>query len=139
MKRSAKPRKRRGVTAWLVTWECSGDHAKREDRIAAVLNPRLFGTRVKEIIEFLYMNNCYTLRERLDYALHPRRNPYPARFGTLEGHHPWEGQVHCGHNPFLFARMVDELVIDDGEGYGNENMTWKERPRPNLKSFYAPQ
>jgi hypothetical protein len=47
---------------------------------------------------------------------------------------PWEGRILCGHNPFLVARLVDELTLklDDN---GNEILTWKDREKP-ATSFY---
>ena len=51
--------------AWLVTWEWAGDHAKRADKVAAILNPRLGGDRVRELVEFLYMLDNSSLSEKL--------------------------------------------------------------------------
>jgi hypothetical protein len=28
------------MKAWLVTWEWAGDHARREDKVAAIFNSR---------------------------------------------------------------------------------------------------
>jgi hypothetical protein len=58
-----------------------------------------------------------------------KSNPYPATFGTLDGV-PWDSEVRCGHNPFLFARRVDDLTIETDVN-GNEKATWTERERPN--------
>jgi hypothetical protein len=118
------------MKAWLVTWEWVGDHAKRADVIAAVLNPRLSTKRVRDIVELLYANEYYSLRERMACARDRRTNPYPAVFGSVDGVQ-WPGQITCGHNPFLFARLVDDLQPARDEG-GAEQATWKERPRPNL-------
>lgn len=84
------------MKAWLVTWEWCGDHAQVEDNIAAVLNSRLSGKRVREIVELLFVNSQYSPSERLRYANSKKSNPYPARFGML-GRVPWEGEIFCGH------------------------------------------
>jgi hypothetical protein len=100
--------KRAGISAWLVTWEGVGPRAQVGGRIAAILNPSLSGRRVAEIVELLYANASYTLSERLDCAKDRKNNPYRVQLGTLNGV-PWEGQMICGHNPFLEARLVDNL------------------------------
>jgi hypothetical protein len=101
-----------------------------EDNIAAILNSRLSGKRVREIVELLYVNSQYSLSERLRYANGKKFNPYPAQFGTLE-RVPWEGQIICGHNPYLYARRIDDCRVV-GEGV-EETLTWKEIPKPNVK------
>jgi len=70
------------MKAWLVTWEWCGEHAKRDDKIAGIFNPRFGGVRVRELVEIRYANE-YTLSERMDLA-RGRPNPYPAKFGTLD-------------------------------------------------------
>jgi len=123
-------RKPKGYSAWLVTWEWFGEHAKREEKIAAILNPRWAGERVAEYVEFLYAESEYTLEERARFVLTKAKNPYPARFGSLRGVR-WTGQVFCGHNPWLFARLVDNLTIQ-GDETGREQAAWNERPKPDL-------
>jgi hypothetical protein len=118
------------MKAWLVTWEWVGDHAKRADVIAALLNPRLSAKRVGDIVELLYANEYYSLGERMAYIPKKKKNPYPAVFGRVDGVQ-WRGQITCGHNPFLFARLVDDLRVAFDER-GTEQATWKERPPPNL-------
>jgi predicted GNAT family N-acyltransferase len=125
-----KRRKTRKIKAWLVTWEWIGDHAKRDDKVAAIFNPRFSAERVRELVEFLYLTQNSTLSERMNWARDKNLNPYLAQFHTLDGV-PWQGQIHCGHNPFLFARLVDDLAVEcDAEG--NERATWRERPKPDM-------
>jgi len=50
----------RGIKAWLVTWEWSGEHAKRDDKVAAIFNPRLGIERIREYVEFIYATENYT-------------------------------------------------------------------------------
>ncbi len=122
--------KRDGISAWLVTWEHGGNHARPEREIAAILNPRWSGERVRDHVEWIYANATFSLAERVAYAKHKSFNPYPAEFDRLRGA-PWSGRITCGHNPYLYARLVDDLRVfhDDGEG----SVSWKERERPDLK------
>jgi hypothetical protein len=125
-------RRRRGISAWLVTWEAmsEGSAAKVQQRIAAILNPRWSDRRVEELVELLYANATYSLDERIALVRGTWKNPYPVRYGTLNGV-PWTGRMVCGHNPFLEARLVDDLrvVVNDD---GTERPVWKERPKPHF-------
>lgn len=119
-----------GKKAWLVTWEWSGDHARVEDRIVAVFGPRLSGERVRELVDCIHSVLKYTPRERMAWTFNPKANPYPAQFGEVYGGGVrWTGEVTCGDNPWLRARLVDDLVIDEDHPQG----AWKERPRPHRK------
>ncbi len=119
-------RKPRKVRAWLVTWEWSGDHAKVDDRVAAAFDSRLLPERVRGFVEILYAQQMYTLSEKIaSFVGNHRRNPYPAEFLKIEGV-PCEGEIHCGANPWLRARLVDDLTVERGED-GKETATWEDR------------
>jgi hypothetical protein len=125
----------RGIVAWLITWEAVGSGAKAavKDQVAAVLNPRLSGRRVAQIVELLYANSAYCPSERIQVAKNRKRCPYPVIFDRLSGIR-WEGNMTCGHNPFLEARVVDDLhVVQDEKG--DERFVWTERPRPDMSRF----
>lgn len=118
------------ITAWLITWEWVGNHARREDKIAAILSPRLTSDRIKEIVEVIYANKFYSYRERVAFAKDKKANPYPATFDDIEGI-PWQGRLRCGHNPWLEARLVDNLFVFQDTG-GEEQLSWDERPKPDI-------
>jgi hypothetical protein len=126
----AKPKAHHGRKAWLVTWEWAGDHAKPADKVVAIFNPHFGGGRVRELVEILYMQSMASLSERVSWALDRSRNPYPAQFGRLDNV-PWGGEITCGHNPWLLARLVDDLTVE-ADADGKEHATWKERPKPDL-------
>jgi len=118
----------RGKSAWLVTRHWIAEHPKWE--VAAILSPRLGGDRVREFVELLQVTSYFTLEEQLDMKW-PRygRTPYPSRFGQTQAGESWNGEVFCGHDPYLHARVVDEVRIKRG-AEGKETATWKERQRP---------
>ncbi len=124
----------RGIAAWLVTWEHAGDHAKPKRLIAAVLSPHWSGERVRAHVEWLYANESYSLRERIAYARRKSFNPYPARFLSVRGV-PWEGRIFCGHNPYLYARLVDDLRAADHSD--ETQVTWKERTPPDWDRLFG--
>ena len=117
----------KGIKAWLVTWDGVDDaRVCGEERIAAIISCRSSAKRVNELVELLYVNTEFTLDERLLYARN-RSTPYRAEFVPVAGV-PWEGQIICGHNPHLFARLVDDLRLDPGAPAG---LSWAERPKPS--------
>jgi hypothetical protein len=110
-----------------------------ENPIAAILRPQLGGDKVKEYVELLYSTSRYVASEMLHYMGQPEDIPYKAYYGTLsrrddgsgQVHVPWEGQVMAGHNPYLFARLVDNLRVGKGTyPDGSSKLEWDERPRP---------
>ncbi len=116
------------ITAWLVTWAWIGDHAKRENEIVTVLSRRLSPERVSEILEILYGNEYYNLEERVSFAKNRKSNPYPAQYDDIGGI-PWRDRILCGHNPFLVARLVDNLYVTR-DADGREYLKWEERQKP---------
>src|SRR5689334_17955929 len=120
-------KKRKGLSAWLVTWEWSGDHAKRRDKVAEILDPRTSPERVRQIVELLYHREA-SLSEKIAWRLRRHHQPYPAEFMRLEGVQ-WAGEIICGHNPWLRARLVKNLILKT-DLEGKESATWNDRYTP---------
>jgi hypothetical protein len=68
------------------------------------------------------------LSEQLEYANNRRFNPYPAQLLPRQGIN-FGDRLHCGHNPFLFARLVNNLR-QVGDSDDEESFVWDERPLP---------
>ncbi len=116
-------------TAWLVTWEWCGKHANpHEEKVVILLNYKWGGKMVCKIVEQFYVYKYYTLSEKINCAKHPNKNPYSAKFVIVNGI-PFEGRITCGSNPFLYARMVSNVVIKKDKK-GNEGLSWTEIPDP---------
>lgn len=124
----------KGRKAWLVRWEWAGGHAAVEQPVAAILSPRLRGEQVRRAVEMLYASAWYTPAEMLRAAQqHDSFNPYPAKFATVSvevsgqtARVRWEGEVLCGHNPWLAARKALIRPLQDGSvGVG-----WVDDERP---------
>lgn len=107
-------------TAWLVTWEWAGEHAKKESevKIVSILNYRYSPERVKIYIEQLYIDSEYLLADKLSCAKSANYNPYPAKSSGVN-------KITCGHNPYLFARKVCNVKIEKDID-GNGVLTWNE-------------
>ncbi len=125
--------------AWLVLWEWVGDHARVDQPVAAIL-PRRFGHEiVQRIVEALYAEREYTPAEMLEAARDRGHNPYRAHLGSCcvitedgsLGTVAWQGEIICGHNPHLVARLA--RVWPDGDAVRYE---WAyERPRLDLRGY----
>lgn len=127
-------RRPKGITAWLVTWEHSGAHATPPRRVAAILNRRWSPDRVRETVELIYVMTQYSPAEQIAYAKDRSFNPYPAEFERVFGGPIWDGRIFCGHNPWLYARRVDNLIASS-DVLGAE-VTWSERPTPDWKAIF---
>lgn len=104
-------------SAWLITWEWLGDHAKRDDNIVSILNYRISPSKIKDFMELLYISSEYTLSEKIAYAKNSKNNPYPAQAER--------GHITCGHNPFLHGRKVNNLRVKK-DSNDNEYLEWEE-------------
>jgi hypothetical protein len=121
------------VSHWLVTWEWSGEHARASRKIAAIISGRKGAGWVREVVELIYAMNSYDLAEQ---EAHARRahTPYPAHLSTRPvtidsrvQHVTFEGEIVCGHNPWLYGRIVDGLTIRREPESDAERITWRER------------
>ena len=111
--------KQQGTVAWLVTWEWAGDHARVDEPIAAILSPRFSEERVGAIVEVIYGTHSLTVTELAMYASKRDDNPYRAQWH--------QGHCQCGHNPWLFARKVDNVRVSRDEATGLETIRWVEK------------
>lgn len=117
---------RRTNETWPKGVGMSGSHAAVEDRIAAVLRPRMPQRMVGEIFEFIYSHHAYYPIELAEYAKHPKTNHYRAEWHR--------GARHCGHNPSLHANYVHDLIIERDPETGIETISWVLSPRHQVNT-----
>lgn len=110
--------------AWLLTWEWIGEHAAVEDRIAAILRPRLSQHVVGEIVQYFYAIHAYYPTELAIWSKRPKENPYKAQWHKKH--------CFCGHNPSLHANYVHQLTITEDPDSGLETISWVLPPRYQL-------
>ena len=111
------------MRAWLITWCWIGDHAAVDDPVVAILNARTGAEEVRRYVERRYIEETASLREKLSYARY-KKPAYPAEFERMKGV-SYTGQIHCGHNPWLYARLVDDLRAEI-DANGNDVPKWTE-------------
>ena len=97
--------------AWLITWEGTEIGTEdREKKIIAIRDPRTSGEKIREFVEQFYIASEYGLSDKLYYSTRKKKNPYPAKFYANIGGQ-WRGRIDCGHNPHIYARLVDNLIV----------------------------
>ncbi len=73
-------------------------------------------------MEQLYLVDNATSDEKINYAKN-KEFAYLAYYDNINGV-PWHSSILCGHNPYLWGRMVANVRIV------NDRLEWEERPRP---------
>lgn len=106
----------------MITWEGTNP----TERVAAILHYRTNDKCVSAIVELLYALQGASVEELAAYARKPTSNPYRV---TTE-----ENGFACGHNPHLYARMVDKLRVETDAGTGVQTISWVERPHHRVVS-----
>ena len=110
----------------LITLET----VNKKPEVISIFNAQRSANFVREYMEQYYIDRFYYPREKLAYAKSRKNNPYPAEYERLNGV-PWQGRITCGHNPFLYGRLVTDLKVVPTKG--GEQFEWKELPVPKLK------
>jgi hypothetical protein len=120
--------RRRGISAWLVTWEWTSDSASVVDRIAAVISGRKSTASVAEFVEWYYALTSFSAAELVAYARSPKSNPYRATTMEMINHVPHGERILCGAHPWLYGRKVKNLVVESQPDSGLETVSWMEPP-----------
>jgi hypothetical protein len=103
-------------------------------KVAAVLPPQWGTETVKRVVEVLYAAHEYSPAEMLEAARRGGHNPYPARPGRVtviredgvRESPEYQGELICGHNPYLIARQALVRLDPDDPG----NILYEDVPRP---------
>ena len=112
------------MNAWLITWEGTSQKITDENRIIGIIGSRRSESFVAELVEFIYLRNSSTAFEMAYVANRPKKKPYPVERVQIINGVPHGERLICGHNPWIYARKVENLNIElDGNV---EIITWKE-------------
>ncbi len=102
--------------AWVLFWEWMSNHNAIEDKVAAILRPRMPRRVVAEIVQTIYAINHLVPEEMASLARRPNENPYKAQ---------WYNNVcFVAGNPSLAAHYVSDLVVDVDPKSGLETISW---------------
>ena len=99
--------------------------ARRTDdtSVALILAGNIEVEQVRWLVQELYITKTASDPEKLDSGLR-QRVAYPANVSKTKS-----GNIHvsCGHNPFLLARLVEGLRVQQNEDCdGVEFLAWRE-------------
>ncbi len=102
--------------AWVLLWEWTSNHAAMEDKVAAILQPRMPLRAVTEIVQTLFAINQLVPEEMASLVRRPNENPDKAQ---------WYNNVcFVTGNPTLAAHYVSDLVVDVDPMSGLETISW---------------
>jgi hypothetical protein len=120
---------KRGIKAWVVQWEWATEVARVEKPLIAVLPGRTNHKWVAKFVELVYAGAMYEPDELVAWTANPRANPYraqfPRRLPSPDGHGnvTWPVAVVCGHNPYVAAKLVENLRAVPAED-GTSTLQW---------------
>jgi len=129
-------------SAWLITWEWTGDHAKVEDKVIAILDSRFSYKNIQLFAEWTYTGSKFAFYEQIAIAKNRKYNPYKVEYGRIEIFEGEEkglpssieglGKFILGGNPYIYARIIYGVLafVDDD---GKEHLRWKEEINPIIK------
>ena len=131
--RSIKPARKK-KSAWLITWEhANSENSNTSGQVIAIRDGRSSSKKIKDFVEQHYIAVNYSLFEKMHYSSHRKDNPYTAEYIPLPDGVGWLARIHCGHNPFIYARLVRNLrLYDDDEG--GIVLDWDKWRVPKLQS-----
>lgn len=99
--------------AWLIQWDGQGEHAQQKSCVD-VVSARKAAKDVCEYVQRLYNLNRLSMHERMQeetFKKADRRIP-----ATMTKTSKGDTVIHCGHNPWLEARKVRNLVVETDDG-----------------------
>lgn len=105
---------------WIIAWESyqwSGEKQHVPERhLASLLSGDLSANVVREIVEAIHANRCYSIEERLSWAKDNQKNPYKA---MIQMSPKWGEMIMCGHDPNLYAIRIEhpEIRKEQNESY----------------------
>lgn len=117
------------MNAWLVTWEGTSASLNEANKIAALVSVKRSSRYVADYVENIYLLTTNTVSELSATLYKPSKRPYRAKIGDIINGVPHGDRIDCGHNPWLYARKVGELVVVEKVDEGVEIISWTEPPK----------
>lgn len=93
---------------WLIEW-CSTNNSPSPtgNDFIGIYDGRVDYRFIAKLIEFYYATFNYTKSEMsCSFCGNAKKTIYPALIGN------YVGKMSCGNNPFISARLVENIVID---------------------------
>ncbi len=112
------------MKAWLITWECVT--VEPPDRLAAILTSRKSDEYIADLMELFVQRATYGASEMAYYANRKNKRVHKAQTPLIIHNVPHGNRVMCGHDPWLYGRIVNNLKIVVDEVKGVEILSWRE-------------
>ena len=112
------------MNAWLLTWA----HTSNEpaEKLVAILPARKSGQSVAELMEFFVLRATAGASSAA-YYLHRRKEMvYKAQTPLVINRVPHGDRILCGHDPWLYGRVVRELKVVVDQEANEEVVSWRE-------------
>jgi hypothetical protein len=109
--------------AWLIQWDGQGDHARKKSYVD-VVSARKSAADVRDYVQRLYNLNCLSMQERMQeetFKKADRRIP-----ATVTQTSTGSDVIHCGHNPWLEARKVRNLIVETDENGAIQSINYRD-------------
>jgi hypothetical protein len=100
-------------SAWVITQEGS----RHKTKVIGIISARKSDKDIKKYVEWLYMLlHCYP-RQHLDSAKYTKPSiDYKAKYLTTNTGTAVNTTMFCGDNPWLVARLANDLICLDIDG-----------------------
>lgn len=113
-----------GMNAWLITWENYKDPPP--EKVVAVLSSRRQDRYVAELLELFVSRTIYSVGELAYYANRKSKLVYKAQKPVGIHGVPHGERIFCGHDPWLYGRIVRNLKVRNDRSSDEEIITWQE-------------
>ena len=123
------------MKAWIIRWSWIGDHAEVKQPEVAILSARKSPKYVLAYVQAVHDTKTYTLKEQQELSRYnkPTPNPYSAEFVDN-----WQGNITCGHNPYLEAFMAENINVISDEN-GRETISYRRITRSEVVRSINPK
>jgi hypothetical protein len=119
---ATKRPKRKYPRLWLVFWNSTKSPVDNAtSALIQAFDPRASETRITHFLTDFYSSSEFSARELAYFATRRKVNPYTAR-PIVDSNNRLKG-YHCGHNPWLEARLCEKIIIQSIEN-GETQVSW---------------
>jgi hypothetical protein len=86
-------------------------------------------------VEYYYLLMTSSAKAIASFVNRPRNIPYKAETTVRINDVPHGDRITCGHNPFIYARKVSDLVVSHVHDQSVESIKWREPPIFQWKDY----
>lgn len=107
------------MKAWLITWEGISKKITPENKILAIISSRRGGSFIEDLVDILYQMSSDTACEMACMANRKKERYRRNRVKITT-------KICFGHDPFIYARKVEDLKIVRNKNNLTETLVWHE-------------